>query len=78
MTSSTSSNSGNPHTSPECSPDQVVENIFSASVNLHAALDVIDDSYAAREVHRAIESLDQAVIDFRLLVAADRTEDAGN
>jgi hypothetical protein len=45
--------------------DVVVHRIFAAGLNLHVALGLLRDRRGAREIHQAIDDLDQAIRDIR-------------
>ncbi len=48
--------------------DVVVRRLFAAGLDLHAALDLIDDHPAAAKIHQGIRELDQAIRDIRDII----------
>ena len=49
--------------------DDVVRRIYAASLDLHAALEILDGDRAAGRIDLAINDLDEAITEIRLTIA---------
>lgn len=54
--------------------DDVVQRIYAASLDLHAALDVLDGHRVAERIDQAINDLDKAVSEIRLATVWPHTQ----